>query len=442
MKKTFIVVLCLCLLIAAFSGCNQGGKTSEASGTSEDGSSLSETPDSQSNEEKPDKISVISGAETAPSYEVVAKEYKETYGIEVELIVDAYDNIRNKIITAATSGSTEDLGLLDTVWPAEFLAAGIAYPLNEFITEEKISQFVPVSIEQLIVDGQVMGLPFINDTKWLYYNDALLEAGGYENPPATWEEAIEMSEDLVNQGLVKYGTAWGASQAEGLVCDWAALVCSFGGDWYDESGEWALNSENAVDALTMLTDSLNNGFADPASITYTDRTVLNSLMAKDIAFTLNWSYAWGVTNDDEESNVVGDIKIGLVPGSEKYGTKSGSTPGGGGLCILQNSDAKEWAYKFLDMITEPDFQAESIEISSNVPVIASVYEDSAVLEKYPHLADCVPQYEFEMFRPQVAQYSEWSNIMQQNLHSALTGAASPKDALDKAQQEVTAQITE
>ena len=64
------------------------------------------------------------------------------------------------------------------------------------------------------------------------------------------------------------------------------------------------------------------------------------------------------------------------------------------------------------------------------------------MEQYPYLADCVPQYEFEMFRPQVAQYSEWSNIMQQNLHSALTGAASPKDALDKAQQEVTAQITE
>lgn len=438
MRKTVLSTLCLLLAIFLLAGCS-GCSTTPSSVASEGSEVVQSTAPEAEGEpgepEKPEKITISCGSVPAPAYEAIAKVYTERYGIEVELIVDSYDNMRNKIITTAASDSSDvDIATLDTVWPAEFLKAGVAYPLNEFVTDEKLAQFVPVTMDQLTVDDQIMGLPFSNESLWLYYNEALLKEGGYDAPPATWEEAITMANDLKDQGLVKYGTAWGASQSEGLICVYAALLKAFDGDW--KSGdEWNLNSQNAVDALNFLKDSMENGLADPASVTYNDTVIQNALMSKEVAFVLNWSAAQTVYNEDG-SPVKGEIKVSVLPGTEKYSTVSGSTTGGGGLFVFNNSKNKYWAYKFLELMTDLGMQKESIAVCANMPVLEAIYEDTEVLSEYPHLEAQAPQFDHELYRPKLVRYSEWSEVMQRHLHSVLAGSVDAQTALDSAQEEV------
>ncbi len=430
LKRLLSALLCVCLVLIGIAGCSSGSGDAKEEKTEE------------ADSEKPESIQVMVGSDHAPYHEVVAERYEEKYGIKVELIVDAYDNQRNKAVAAATSGATEDIVVVDSCWPTEFANAGILAPITPYMSDELIESLVPVALEQATVDGEVWYMPTVNETKWLYYNKAKLQEAGYDHAPATWEELEEMSRTMIDKNLVKYGISWGAAQAEGLTCDWAVLMNSFGEDsWFDESGKWNLNSEKAKVALDFFVGTIKNGIADPASITYDDRQVLNTLAAGDVAFVLNWSFAWAVLNNPDESSVSGNVAIGCVPGSEKYGTVSGSTTGGGGYGILANSDAKEWAYKYLEMIVEPEFMVEALEITNNMPVTAETYVDEEVLKEYPHLEDCFPQYEYELVRPLLVQYNDWSLLVQQNLHSALSGASTVDEALDNLQKQAESQIT-
>lgn len=384
--------------------------------------------------DKPEKISVIFTAADLPLLQVVAKEYEEKYGIAVELISQSYNATHDKIISTALGGSPVDVTYVDTIWPAEFSTADIIVPLDEYITPELRSQFVDVAIDQMVWNGKTWGVPFVNNSKWLFYNKKMMAESGYVEPPKTWDELFAMGSRMQNAGIAKYAIAWGAAQAEGLICDWTGLLYNFGGKYRDADGKWVFDSDNAVEALTMLVDSINNGLADPASITYNDRTVLNPFMAGDIPFVLDWAFAWSLVNSPAESNVAGNVDIGLVPGAGKPGIPSASVTGGGGYAIMKNSDSKDWAWKFLELLVSEKMQLAAIEKISSIPALKSLYDDPRALKLMPELAKMYPQFQYAHWRPILPWYSEWSQLTQVQLHEALSGRATPEQALKRAVQ--------
>lgn len=105
----------------------------------------------------------------------------------------------------------------------------------------------------------------------------------------------------------------------------------------DDNGNWVFNNENGVAGLKLMVDSIQNGNADPGSINYTDREVLNPFMAGDIPFVLNWAFAYALANDPAESTIAGNVGIGLVP-SNSDGVVSSPVTGGGGFAIASTSE--------------------------------------------------------------------------------------------------------
>ena len=65
----------------------------------------------------------------------------------------------------------------------------------------------------------------------------------------TWDELKAMSQEMIEKGICKYGIAWGASQAEGLICDLTTMIYSFGGTWQNEDGTFNINNEGSKDAF-------------------------------------------------------------------------------------------------------------------------------------------------------------------------------------------------
>ena len=47
-------------------------------------------------------------------------------------------------------GSAVDMAYLDTIWPAEFAASGIALPLDEYLTDEAREGIIDACIDQLV----------------------------------------------------------------------------------------------------------------------------------------------------------------------------------------------------------------------------------------------------------------------------------------------------
>ncbi|TGQ49719.1 extracellular solute-binding protein, partial [Mesorhizobium sp. M1C.F.Ca.ET.212.01.1.1] len=75
------------------------------------------------------------------------------------------------------------------------------------------------------------GMPWILDTKYLFYNKEILEKAGIKAPPKTWEELGEQAKIIQDKGLLKTPIAWSWAQAEAVICDYTTLVSAYGGDF-------------------------------------------------------------------------------------------------------------------------------------------------------------------------------------------------------------------
>ncbi len=384
-------------------------------------------------EEKPESVTIICTTDDVAYFEYVGEKYTQEYGVGVEVISQAYDDTKTKITASVTSGNA-DIAYLDVVWPAEFAKNGMLLPLDDYYTEEMKEDLLEGSIDQMSANGVIYGVPFCNNGMFMYYNTEMLQEAGYEAPPETWEELKEMSQTMQEMGICKYGTAWPGLQAEGSVCNMSTLLYSFGGKWIDDDGNFAFNSDAGVEAVEFMVDSIADGWADPSSTAYSDRDILDTFLAGDIAFVTNWSYALGVANDPEQSQVAGQVDVCLVPGAN--GTRSAFVTGGGGLGILSTSKSPDYAWKFLEMVADYDNQAYACENYGVMPTLKSVFENPQLQEEYEYLKLMYPQFEYPANRPAVPDYSEWSNTIQVALSSIMIGEVDVKTGLDNAYEAV------
>ena len=216
----------------------------------------------------------------------------------------------------------------------------------------------------------------------------------------------------------------------------------FGGQYREDdqeaSGAWELNSENAVAAMTWLQESMENGVVDPASITYSDRNVMNTFMAGDVAFVTGWSSYWTATNSEEESAIAGKVGMAILPGSDS--AVSGSVAGGGGFAVVSTTASKEYAVQFLELLCRPEIQKEFLSGVSQMPTLKALYEDDVLKEEFPILEMAYPQYEYAHFRPILVQYQEWSNMVQDAVHKIIANNESPQTVMDALQEAVTEKI--
>ena len=437
MKRKIVCFLALCLVISMLVGCASDEPGAANTNVETNENDVSQTTDVSSkdtsdavDEEKPESISVIVSNDLRPTIEYAAKLYTEQHGIEVEIISQAYDSTHDKIMASVMGGSADDVVYIDNPWCAEFATNGLIVPLDEYVSADLIDSLV--SFDHLRYDGKIWGLPSLNEGKWLFYNTAMLEEAGYTEPPATWQELAEMSQKMVDEGIAKYGITWAGTQAEGLVCDITHLLGTFGASWLDENGDFCFNTPEGVAALQFYCDTLNNGVANPASITLNDGEAINTFIAGDTPFAICWSFLWSTANSPEESQIAGDVAGGLIPADENANVVSSSCSGSSGYGVLNNSDAKEWAYRFVELLVSEDVQKEQLRMIASLPVRKALYQDAELIEEFPFLEVSYPQLEHMGYRPTLPKYSEWSQEMQLWLHRAVTGEISAEEALNGA----------
>lgn len=431
-KRILAGILSAALVLSmALSGCgNEQGSSSADPSSTGDGSSAASAAESENTGDKPEKLQVIVDNDTVGIIQPAADILERDEGVKTELIVQSYDQSYTKIMTSIMGGTPIDVIICDSVWTAEFSEAGMILPIDSYISDDLRNDIFPAFLDQCSYNDKLMALPMCAQAKWLYYNKDMLEQAGYNEPPKTWDELFEMGQNMVSKDLCKYPIAWAAKQAEGMVCDWFVCLTASGGEMRDDSGNWIFNDEKGVAGLNLMVESIKNGNADPGSINYTDREVLNPFMAGDIPFVLNWAFAYALTNDPAESSVAGNVAIGLIP-SNADGVVSSSVTGGGGFAIASTSQYPDYAWKLMENVLSEEALFQSAELASNAPPTRSMYDNKEFIEKFPTMMDCYPQYEYAHARPSLPKYSEWSNGMQVSLHEAVTGSKSVEDVLNE-----------
>ena len=349
--------------------------------------------------------------------------------IKVNLEFVPYEGLHDKTVLAQGAGNAYDVVLFDVIWPAEFAANNVLVDVSSKITDEMKAGVLPGAWTTVKYDGKFYGMPWILDTKYLFYNKEILAKAGIANPPKTWEELAADAKIIKDKGILASPIAWSWAQAEAAICDYTTLVSAFGGDFLKD-GKPAFQSGGGLDALKYMVDSYTSGITNPNSKEFLEEDVRKVFENGDAAFALNWTYMYNMANDPKDSKVAG--KVGVVPAPGVAGKSEASAVNGSmGLGVTTVSKHQDEAWKYVVFMTSQATQNAYAKLS--LPIWASSYEDPAVTKGQEELIAAAKVGLAAMYpRPTTPKYQEISVALQQAIQEALLGQASPEDALKTA----------
>jgi multiple sugar transport system substrate-binding protein len=353
--------------------------------------------------------------------------------IDVQTEYVSYEALHDKIVTssAAKSGAY-DVVLIDCIWPAEFAQAGFVLDVTDKVSEAMRKDIWPGALEAATYKGRLYGMPWLNDVLYLYYNEEMLKAAGFDQPPKTWTELAQMGKAAVDKGLVKYPFIEYFKQEEGLTIAYAYYLAAFGGKFFDENNKPAFNSPEGLAALNYMVDGMKNGLYNPASLESTYEEVRRAFSQGEALFSVNWTYQLNLSNDPNESKIAGKSKLALMPGEV---ATSATINGGMALSVTSDSKHPDEAWKYIEYLSSPDVQKRYAK--NALPIWISTFSDPEIIALQPELLKVsAEQYKYIINRPLVPFYSETSKIMSRELQAALTGGKTPDQALKDAEAEI------
>lgn len=364
------------------------------------------------------------------------EDFTKATGIKVNQTIVQYNERLNKINTAVNGGGGFDVVQVDTIWTAQFVAAGWLEDLSDRITDAIKKDVPESSLGAVTVNGKLYGMPLFNSAKHLFYNAKLLNDAGFKAPPTTLDEFTEQAKATTIADKKQWGSVWCWKQAESLICDWVSIMFTKpGAQILDSAGKAVFNTMGGTEALQWMVDILyTHKAADLASLEYDETNVQNSLYTGQYALTYNWEGTLPDGNNPEKSKAAPNIKIALLPGSKDV--KSSSVNGSEGWGILKVAKNKDAAWKLLEYMASPAWQKKAAILAGDYPISSSLYSDPELQKTVEDFAIYGEQFKYLAVRPQVPQYTQASDIIQKHLHEALLQKATPADAMNAAADEI------
>jgi multiple sugar transport system substrate-binding protein len=215
------------------------------------------------------------------------EEFEELTGIDVVLEIFPEDQFRQRRLLEASSGANTLDGYM--IMPgqvgAQYLGAGWVRYIDDLIAdpsltnpELNIDDFFEGAMSTFRDGEQVFGLPLQIESSLLFYRTDLFAEAGLDGPPETMEELLEYAEVLNQDGRAGFAMRGRGAAATSQIVN---FLYSFGGQWLDEEGNSALDSEGSVEALEFYANLLRNyGPPGPANMHWSEVT---SLYAQDQA---------------------------------------------------------------------------------------------------------------------------------------------------------------
>jgi multiple sugar transport system substrate-binding protein len=354
-------------------------------------------------------------------------------GVRVNLEFVPYEALHDKIVAAQGSGAAGyDVVLFDVIWPAEFGTKGFLQDVTARIPADLADKIHPGAWTTVEYDDKRWGMPWILDTKYLFYNEDMLKQAGIDAPPKTWSELAADAKLIKDKDIVKYPVVWSWAQAEALICDYTTLVDAYKGAFFD-NGAPAFDKGGSLEAVKFMKQTLDDGITNPNSREYLEEDVRKVFSSGEAAFALNWTCMYNLANDPKESKIAG--KVGIVPSPGIEGLSGVSAVNGlMGLGITANSQHADEAWAYILHMTAQDTQNKYAKLS--LPIWKSSYSDPAVTEGQEKLIAAANSSLGAMFaRPATPSYPELSAILQKRIQEVLLGQSEPQAALATAAEE-------
>lgn len=326
---------------------------------------------------------------------------KEHPNIKLNITAIPWDNAHDKLVTATVSQNGPDVVQLGSSWVTEFADAGALLDLTEYDKSEEYPNinsdlYFDGALESGVYEGKFYAVPWYVETRVLYYRADLLAEVGYDEPPKTHEELVDVAQKLVEKnGEGHYGIDLDINDAiypqifswqNGLdLIDPETRTANFDDPIAIETMEWYANFfRNGLAATPEVQIDITQAFAEGIKPMYISGPWMISIM-----------------NDAKENTGEFEWDLAVLP-SGKVGNTS--YLGGAGLGITSYSKNVEEALTFINYMADPEVQVEWYKVANCLPSVISAWE-APELSDDPHL---------QVFREQLENAKPAPMIVEQN----------------------------
>lgn len=248
------------------------------------------------------------------------------------------DYIGTKMATAFASGEGPDIFEVFPGSVLKYADAGILQPLDEYLTEEQVSDFSEVAIEGVSVDGKIVAIPFELEPLALYYDIDKLEEKGVA-VPKTWDEMIAAAQALAEPECagITIETMKGGHQD----FQWYPWLWQLGGSVYTEDMKGsALNTPEVAKSLELWRTMFETGAANLKP----SRQGSDIGMLGDGETAMQICGSWAINTVE---TTYADKNIGVAPLPIPEGGKAATVAGGWKMGVNAQSENAEEAAKFV-----------------------------------------------------------------------------------------------
>lgn len=364
---------------------------------------------------------------------LVEKYNSEAQGTVVPRSVSAGHYYEQLLIQAA-SGAGPDVLTVNPNNLGELLAAGYVLPLDPFIEQSDLRDaIVPGGWDSLTVDGTTYALPITGRTLQLIYNSCHFDEAGLDGPPTNLDEVMEYAEALTQTDasgrVTRYGMNLVNANEDPTYETLLMLTLAHGGSFSDEDGNFTLDSQPAIDALTYFKSIYDSGVV-PQGMSETDLRALFATGGSSMTIDGQWQFPFIEQNNPENFDCY------QTAGHPWDGPATGGV--NMALAISAESDNPEAAWEFISMAASDDLQSQFSDYSPYIPYGVNALSDEQLAAR-PYL---IPYVESSGSAHPIAipghadQFNEIWPIVVDAVLLTLRDNVPPEEALAIAQQQL------
>jgi multiple sugar transport system substrate-binding protein len=302
-------------------------------------------------------------------FKTLVKDFTASTNITVEVDAIPWDNVTEKLTTAVASGNGPDVMQVGLSLLANFQKAGALADLSSSIggyPNLKSGNFLDaVSTDKFNPAGKVLSVPWLSDTRVLFYRSDILAERGISAPPTTWTELKDDATKLASRGKDKYGyyiPQWDAPLP--VEFTWQA-----GGDVADASGKLNLDTPEFRQAV----DFYLSFYADKLVPTASDFDQTQGFISGAAPMLISGPYlAKAIT--DQAPQLAGKWGVTVLP-SNKTGT---SLFAGSNLGVFSKSAKVDAALKLLNYLSDPATQLKWYQLNGELPTAKAALSDPSM----------------------------------------------------------------
>ena len=349
-----------------------------------------------------------------------SKESGGRYTGEFQFLPAPADQQREQLVRRlGAEDESIDLMGLDIIWTGEFANAGWLEPVPDDVVGPASSMVFESVLETAKFEDRLYTVPIWSNTQLLWYRKDKVQ-----EPPATWDQMIEVAERENMKIHVQ------ANRYEGLVV-WAnAMIQSAGTEFVSGPTEVALEEEPTKRALEVM-GKLATSTAAPVGIdTSNEDSARLGFETGDSIFMVNYPFVHASAKENAPK-IFENMGAAVYPKVDE--DKDAKPPLGGiNIGVSAFSKKKDLAYEAIRCMIKAENQLTIAELGGLPPVREDLYDEPALQKIYPGFADVMRE-SIRLAGPRPSEspaYTDLSLGIQRGLHP-VTELTDPQKGYDR-----------